>query len=240
MDLGAISQLGDRIDKLSSNVFTVHQLLLECLACRPYQQDLLLEALGTGNTGMNTRRASSSLNPGAPEFVSRKTEKNVCGGKWEPLGSDNLVDPVMVDRSDDGKEVLKNAETLPSTPAPQVSKETCTSMDTPAATREAEQKTDVVDDNTPKPLLCRGRGHIRACEHCFFTDARFGRHHRCVRECAVIGGQWGPTVCSPESKPEMEPEIVTAKENSPKHLDIDRGIAKDSRAGARRIWKKAA
>ena len=50
-------------------------------------------------------------------------------------------------------------------------------------------------------LLCRGTGHIRRCESCYFVDGRFGKNQRCVRECAVVDGVWGPTVCSRECKP---------------------------------------
>ena len=45
------------------------------------------------------------------------------------------------------------------------------------------------------PVLCRGPGHVHRCEHCYFVDGRFGRNRRCLRECAVVGGIWGPTIC---------------------------------------------
>ena len=46
-------------------------------------------------------------------------------------------------------------------------------------------------------LLCRGPGHSK-CSNCFVVDDQFGRSWRCRRQCAVVDGVWGPTVCSEE------------------------------------------
>ena len=46
--------------------------------------------------------------------------------------------------------------------------------------------------------LCRGPGHIRRCEHCFYVDGCFGRNRRCKRACSTVDGIWGPTICCPE------------------------------------------
>lgn len=49
------------------------------------------------------------------------------------------------------------------------------------------------ETETIRPL-CRGRGHVR-CSHCYCSD-RFGRHELCQRQCAMIGGSWGPSLCA--------------------------------------------
>ncbi|CAE8591575.1 unnamed protein product [Polarella glacialis] len=49
---------------------------------------------------------------------------------------------------------------------------------------------------TTQHQLCRGQGHVK-CGRCYHTE-RFGRHGACVRECALIGGSWGPSSCIPE------------------------------------------
>ena len=53
---------------------------------------------------------------------------------------------------------------------------------------------------SPK-VLCRGAGHVKVCGACYHRDDRFGRSCRCRRECAVLDGVWGPTVCSAECEP---------------------------------------
>jgi hypothetical protein len=57
-------------------------------------------------------------------------------------------------------------------------------------------------------VLCRGPGHVKICCACFHRDDRFGRSWRCRRECAVINGVWGPTVCNAECEPDkLESEV---------------------------------
>ena len=56
---------------------------------------------------------------------------------------------------------------------------------------------------TSLPVLCSGTGHVRRCEFCYYVDGRFGRHRRCQRECAVVDGLWGPTVCCADCMPEQ-------------------------------------
>merc|ERR1712039_589434 len=76
---------------------------------------------------------------------------------------------------------------------------------------ESEQISEK-DKTTSKARLCRGPGHVRECQYCFYTDDRFGRHYKCKRECDIIDGVWGPTVCCAECRPESPAEA--SKENS--------------------------
>ena len=86
-------------------------------------------------------------------------------------------------------------------------------------------------DNLAKPVLCRGPGHVRACDRCFFTDDRFGRHHRCRRDCANVSGQWGPTICCAECKPvgEVKDTSIGSAETHGQTI---------VKSNPKRIWKK--
>ena len=83
-------------------------------------------------------------------------------------------------------------------------------------------------DNVRK-VLCRGDAHDNVCGRCFFTDDRFGRHWNCERECAVINGVWGPTVCS--NKCRRDDNLATALETDVR--------ASGSEGIKKRIWRQS-
>ena len=100
------------------------------------------------------------------------------------------------------------------------------SLSNPANNRECAEF-----ENFAKHVLCRGPGHVRACDHCFYTDERFGRHHRCRRECATVGGQWGPTICCAECKPvgQVKDTLIGSAGTHGQTL---------GQSNQKRIWKK--
>ena len=84
------------------------------------------------------------------------------------------------------------------------------------ADNEGPDKTGITGVDKVK---CRGPGHIRACDFCFFVDERFGRHWRCKRQCITINGQWGPTICCEACDPE-----ALVSDSLPRSPELDRHV----------------